>query len=89
MQHVNSEKGLVPSDEVTRRCTCIAIHNANDSIASFLIAMWAQKTPDQAHAQLSRHDITVTNQSDKDDQLKKLHTLNEDVKSLSRGQLEA
>ena len=44
-----------------------------------LLAMWSIKTPEQAHALLSMPDVTVTNQSDKDEQLPKVLKFNDDV----------
>ena len=44
-----------------------------------LLSMWANKTPQQAHTLLSKADVTVTNQSDKDQQLEKILALNEEV----------
>ncbi|EOD33510.1 hypothetical protein EMIHUDRAFT_229658 [Emiliania huxleyi CCMP1516] len=40
-----------------------------------LIQSWATKTPEQAHAFLSKPDVTVTNQSDKKGQLPKIKEL--------------
>ena len=44
-----------------------------------LIQSWATKTPQQAHAFLSKPDVTVTNQSDKDGQLPKIKALDATV----------
>ena len=46
--------------------------------------MWGDKTADEAYAILEKPDITVTNQKDKDVQLRKLLKLNEFTKN-SRG----
>lgn len=45
-----------------------------------LFAMWAQRTPAEAHAILASPDVSVTNQSDKEVQLPKLMTLDELVR---------
>ena len=44
-----------------------------------LIGIWADKTPLQAHDFLSKPDVTVTNQSDKEGQLLKIKALGETV----------
>jgi len=41
---------------------------------------WASKTPEQAHAFLAKPDVTVTNESDKQRQLKKIEVLNDKVR---------
>jgi len=46
-----------------------------------LIQSWADKTPQQAFEFLSKPDVTVTNQSDKDGQLPKIKSLGETVQS--------
>ena len=42
---------------------------------------WATQTPDEAYAYLSKPDVTVTNQSDKDKQLPKIKALNADTRA--------
>ena len=42
--------------------------------------MWESKTPDEAFKLLAKDDVTVTNQSDKIEQLPKLKVLNVKVK---------
>ena len=46
-----------------------------------LVAMWATKTPEEAHEILKEPDVTVTNQKDKSVQLAKLLRLNDEVMS--------
>ena len=44
--------------------------------------MWADKTPEEAYGILKQPDVTVTNQSDKDAQLPKIHMLAEEVRQV-------
>ena len=44
--------------------------------------MWAHRTPQEAHELLSEPDVTVTNESDKQIQLEKLLSLNEEVQAV-------
>ena len=53
----------------------VAIQNAVEQAElheEMLIRSWAEKTPEQAFEFLSKPDVTVTNQSDKEGQLLKL-----------------
>ena len=62
----------------------VCIQNAVEQSALFekaLIDMWAAKTPQQAHAFLSKPDVTVTNQSDKEGQLPKIKALDATVQA--------
>ena len=51
-----------------------------------LIQSWATKTPDEAHAFLSKPDVTVTNQKDKEGQLPKIKALDATVQGAFRGE---
>jgi hypothetical protein len=64
--------GLDVTPEVERRCTIKCIHNAPSTFKEALFAMWATTTADQAHEILSKPDVKVTNQKDKEQQLRKL-----------------
>ena len=44
------------------------------------MAMWAQRSPQEAHDLLASPDVTVTNQKDKEQQLGKLQSLTEEVR---------
>ena len=46
-----------------------------------LVAMWASKTPAEAHRVLSSPDVVVTNQSDKETQLAKIEGLDRTARS--------
>ena len=75
--------GLVPCSsevELHARCQIKCIHNASDATAQVLIDMWAQTTADTAYDILSKPDVSVTNQRDKEVQLPKLKKLNEFAK---------
>ena len=63
-----------------KRCVIEPMYNANKIFATYLRDMWAKKTPQQAFDFLSKPDVTVTNQSDKDNQLPKIQKLDETVK---------
>ena len=70
------------ASEANRRCVIECIHNANEYTKLGLIDMWSNKTPEEAHEILSKPDVTVTNQSDKDAQLPKLLKLNDFAKKM-------
>ena len=56
----------------------VAIQNAAaqaDMFTKMLIDQWATKTPQEAFDFLSKPDVTVTNQSDKENQLPKIKAL--------------
>ena len=60
----------------------VAIQNAaaqSELYTKALVDNWAEKTPEQAFEFLSKPDVTVTNQSDKDGQLPKIKSLGETV----------
>ena len=60
----------------------VAIQNAaaqSDMFTKMLLDQWATKTPQQAFEFLSKPDVTVTNQSDKEGQLPKIKSLGETV----------
>lgn len=80
MQSV-SEKGLHPTPKESRRCVIVPISNANSMAVESLESMWAQKTPEEAHAALSRPDVHVTNETDKEVHLPKILTFNEKVRA--------
>ena len=60
----------------------VTIQNAaaqSELYTKALVDNWAEKTPEQAFEFLSKPDVTVTNQSDKDGQLLKIKSLGETV----------
>ena len=73
-------------DDKSNRCTIVPIYNANTVIAGYLRTMWANKTPNEAYDILKQEDVTVTNQSDKDNQLPKIQKLAEEVRQVMRDQ---
>lgn len=78
---VATANGLRPATDEERRSRTeiVPIYNTNSNMVDGLLAMWSIKTPEQAHALLSMPDVTVTNQSDKDEQLPKVLKFNDDV----------
>ena len=77
MQSVTSE-GLLPARENEQRSTIECIHNADMKYdGEKLKETWKSKTPDEAYDVLSKNDIQVTNQKDKETQLLKLSNLNQ------------
>jgi hypothetical protein len=76
--------GLVPAKSEGRRCHICPIHNAGDLEREALIKMWEHRTPHEAYALLASRDVSVTNESDKEGQLKKLLKLNDDVQESFR-----
>lgn len=62
----------------------IPIHGAGgqaDLITQMLVQTWAKRTPKEAHQFLSGPDVTVTNQKDKEKQLPKVLTLNDEIRA--------
>ena len=69
-----------PSNE--KRYSVAGVLNAREMGAtqlSILEQMWGTVTPEEAHEKLKGDDVTVTNQSDKTFQLKKIETINQAV----------
>jgi len=78
-----STEGVRPAPKDATRCTVVSIHNAaTTSMAGDLLKMWGadEMKPEAAVAVLSKPDIAVTNQSDKDGQLPKVLKLSDKVK---------
>ena len=67
------------------RCTVVPIYNANTIICSYLRAMWAEKTPAEAHEILAKEDVTVTSLKDKEMHLPKILRLNEEIMNVLSG----
>uniref|UniRef100_A0A6T8Z4W3 Heterokaryon incompatibility domain-containing protein n=1 Tax=Haptolina ericina TaxID=156174 RepID=A0A6T8Z4W3_9EUKA len=78
-QEVDSDGVLRSAPEDNRRCFIECIHNANEYTKLGLIEMWSNKTPEEAYNILSRDDVSVTNQKDKEAQLPKIKTFKEHV----------
>lgn len=72
-------------EDSAKRCTVVPIMNANSILVSALRAMWANKTPEDAFEILKQGDVTVTNQSDKEQQLPKIMLFDDDVRAWLRG----
>ena len=77
-------KGLKPAvGTKNARHHVVCIQNAaaqSELYSKALVDNWAKKTPEEAHDFLSKPDVTVTNQSDKDGQLPKIKGLDETAK---------
>ena len=73
-----------PQHDVTKGLVCcltiVPILNGNMELADSLITMWSQKTPEQARDILSKPDVSVTNQRDKETQLDKLLVFHREVR---------
>eukprot|EP00966_Prymnesium_polylepis_P165325 3821920-Prymnesium_polylepis.1 len=75
--------GLRPAQGTEARFHIECIQNAveqAEQYESILIETWAKKTPAEAHDFLAKPDVTVTNTSDKIDQLEKIKQLNDAVR---------
>ena len=68
-------KGLVGAPAAERRCTVRCIHNAEALLERQLFKMWGNMTAEGAYSVLSKPDVVVTNQSDKEAQLPKILAL--------------
>ena len=79
-------KSAVSTENVRHHIVCIQNAAAQaESFTKLLVDQWAKKTPEQAHAFLSKPDVTVTNQGDKDGQLPKIKALDETVQGAFSG----
>ena len=79
MQQPSSDGLISAPDDSTRRWTTVPIYNASEHEAAGLERLWRHKSAGQAHAVLSKPDVTVTNATDKLIQLGKLEQLNQRV----------
>ena len=77
--------GLQAATSDNTRAVIVPIYNAAQGITSELQSLWADKTPTKAHELLSKPDVTVTNQSDKEAQLPKILKMNDEVKGVMEG----
>ena len=75
-----STEGLRPAREGSRRYHIRLIHGANQALGQSLVDKWSACDAAQAHKELEKDDIEVTNQTDKDQQLVKLLTLERDIR---------
>ena len=75
-----SVNGLAAATLEEKRYAIVPVHGANATMGEGLVAMWASKTPTEAHKVLASPDVTVTNLKDKETQLKKLLTLDKEVR---------
>ena len=73
--------GLRSAEGSARRFSIVPIYGANEAFAKGLIDMWARRTPAEALEVLRQPDVTVTNPSDKLEQLGKLQQLDERVQA--------
>ena len=80
MQQVTAD-GLRSADASMRRYTVVTTYNANEAMSKGLVDMWANRTPAEAIEVLSKDDVTVTNLSDKHQQLGKLSSLDSRVRA--------
>jgi len=82
MQYATPD-GLKPAvGTKNERHHIVCIQNAASQATLYTTALvdnWADQTPQQAHAFLSKPDVTVTNQSDKEAQLPKIKALDATV----------
>ena len=67
-----SKVGLVSAPRHQRRGVIKPIHNATRKAAEQLVDMWADRDSKQAKVTLGAPDVTVTNESDKEEQLQKV-----------------
>jgi len=74
--------GLVGATEQTQRSRIVPIMTADETDTASLQAKWLNTSAAKAMEKLARRDISVTNQSDKDDQLARLKGLEDRVKRL-------
>ena len=75
-----TKDGLRPATEAERRCEIRCIYTATQNMAEALTTIWATKTPAEAFATLAKPDVTVTNESDKEQQLPKILTFDDRVR---------
>lgn len=81
ISQAGSTEGLGAASKTARRYTIECLHNAtagNEDVK--LVQMWERATPSEAHALLSKPDVVVTNQGDKDMQLRKIEKIDSEVR---------
>ena len=83
MQSATTEGLVHQEEENARRYTIVGIYNSNENMCKGLEDIWAKKTPAQAFETLSKPDVTVTNKSDKEEQLPKIWTIDDRVRVAS------
>lgn len=77
-----SANGLRPAPPGERRCDVVPILGCNSNMVDGLIAMWAERTPEEAHQLLANPDVSVTCQKDKEDQLDTLARLSAQTRAV-------
>ena len=80
-----TSEGLSNHTSDTRRNYVVTSLGAPASLEQALVEEWSGCTPKEAHGKLSQPDVAVTNQSDKDAQLPKLLSFNDEVKGALLG----
>ena len=79
MQTITKD-GLQPATRNKERVRIIPIYNTNEYNVKGLMALWASKTPAEAYGTLLKPDVTVTNASDKAEQLQKILQIDDRVR---------
>ena len=85
LQLVVEGGGLQAATSDSTRTEIVPIYNGTEDACDLLRKTWANQTPEKAHDILAMPDVTVTNQGDKDMQLPKILSLNDEVKSVMGG----
>ena len=65
----------------SKRCVVVPIYGATKGMSQELRETRANKTPKEAHNILGKPDVMVTNQNDKNKQLRKITELDEEVRN--------
>ena len=82
-REVRGKRGLDNARSGHARWTIALLYGCPPQSAAALVHEWARVTPDEAHAKLSKPDVSVTNQSDKVEQLNKLRKLVATINAVS------
>ncbi len=79
-----SADGLRPATTAEQRFEIIPIMNGNSSLVESLKAMWKNRTPAEAYEVLAKPDVRVTNQKDKERQLRRVQFFSDEVSVVLR-----
>ena len=83
MQQTTAE-GVRPAAGESSRASFVVIHSAPEQFKEALRDMWQTRTPKEAAELLAKPDVTVTNQSDKEQQIAKLADIDAKAKQAFR-----
>jgi len=79
--HSPSTEGLVPAPATSRRLTIMTIHGRPDDLESEIIRRWVARDVREVHEMLASSDVLVCNETDREQQLRRLLELDVQVRA--------